>query len=125
MRQSQRQRDKHKCSTIEPLQSKRVKYATEPPPKQLDSTLSSDDELESILQQWFHCMVPHVWYKILPSTNDDVCNIAFAMGQPWDLVSAVLLRLNFLVKYKDDYRISHDKFQEFSHETNCNRLFTS
>ena len=86
-----------------PLQSKRVKYDMKQSPKKHNSVLLSDDELESALQQWFNRIVPHVWYKILPSSNDDVYSIDFAIGKAWNSVSAVLLRLKYLAKYKDEY----------------------
>ena len=117
MRQSQRQRDRRKRSTTVPLQTKRVKLDSEPPFEKHNSTSSFDEELEDVLRQWFYGMIPHVWFKIIPSSADDVNSISFAMGQPWDLVSAVLIRLKFIVKYRDDYRISHDKFKEFQNKT--------
>ena len=96
MRQSQRQRERRYQSTIAPLQSKRLKVHSEAPCKQRNSIWTSDQVLEDVLKQWFQGMLPHVWYKIIPSSADDVNNIAFAMGQRWDLVSAVLIHLKFL-----------------------------
>ena len=120
MRQSQRQRERRYQSTIAPLQSKRLKVHSEAPCKQRNSISTSDQVLEDVLKQWFQCMLPHVWYKIIPSSADDVNNIAFAMGQRWDLVSSVLIHLKFLTKYKDEYRISHNKFEEFKNMTMYN-----
>ena len=98
MRKSKRIFKRNPRYATVPSQNKRFKSTTEPPSESHSSSSGIDGELKTILRQWFNRMLPHVWYKILPSSEDDVNNIAFAMGQPWDILSQVLIHLKLLVK---------------------------
>ena len=49
-----------------------------------------------------HCierMLPHIWYKIIPFSADDVNTITFAMGQSWENIFELLLCLNYIKKF--------------------------
>ena len=69
--------------------------------------------------QLYHCinqMIPHVWYKIVPSSPTDVDNFAHSIGLSWSLVQRLLLHLKYLYKYKDSYRINVTKFKELEQD---------
>ena len=91
--------------------------------KNLRNTLltlpSKIGEDESVLQNLLYAcilrMIPHVWVKILPSSPEDVNNLAFVIGQKWEILQLLLLRLKYLKKYKNEVRMNILKFEELEH----------
>ena len=47
----------------------------------IHSSLIIEEELETLPHELFDRMLPHVWFKAVPTSKDDVSNIALAMGQ--------------------------------------------
>ena len=43
-------------------------------------------------------MVPHVWFRLLPSNGDNYDTVAFAVGQEWELFSKLLHEVKILKK---------------------------
>ena len=86
------------------------KSTTDSSLQQLGSAYTNNYKIDQILHQWLDRMLPHIWYKILPESLSDVANIAFAMGQSIDLVNKTLIHLQYLKRYKDDYRFNISKF---------------
>ena len=66
--------------------------------------------LDKLLRICIIRMLPHVWVKILPSSQSDVDNFAFSIGQDWE--SMLLLWLNYLEKYKNEIRLNVLKCEE-------------
>ena len=105
MRRSKRYYDRDFKSTTVSSQNKRFKF--------LDNSNSSRRNSSSRPTQiLYDIMLPHVCYKIMSSSPSNVDNIAFFVGQGWDIVSKVLFKLKYLPKYKEDFRTSLDKFKE-------------
>ena len=57
-------------------------------------------------------MLPHVWCKILPDSPSDIVTIAFAMVHTWDIINMILIHLQYLKSYKNDYIINLNKFEK-------------
>ena len=43
-------------------------------------------------------MVPHVWFRLLPSKGDNYDTVTFAVGQEWELFSKLLHEVKILKK---------------------------
>ena len=65
---------------------------------------------ENLLHHCLRQILPHIWYKILPSSSSDVETMSFACGQSWDIVLPLLLQLKYVFKYKDTIRLRYDKW---------------
>lgn len=75
---------------------------------------TSNDDVDTYLEYYFESMLPYVWYKILRYSPSDVYTITFTMGQIW-LTYRLLLRLEYIFKYKDEVRLRPDKFSNLNH----------
>ena len=60
-------------------------------------------------------MLPHIWYKVIPSSSSEVDYLAFLTGQSWEMLQPLLVHLKYLVRYKDVTRINILKFEELQH----------
>ena len=99
-------------STTAYIDRKRLKTTRNPNTNLRSSRAINDDGLDQLLDHCFRRMLPHIWYKVLPSSSCDVDNIAFLMGQNWELILKLLIQLKYIKPYKTDYRINLDKFRE-------------
>ena len=50
---------------------------------------SETSELEALLGPIFGQMIPHIWFRLLPSDSQHFDTFDFAVGQEWKLVSAL------------------------------------
>ena len=71
-----------------------------------------EDDEAVLLEHCFDRMLPHVWYKIIPSSDSDVENIAFAMGQSWILIQSLLYSLKYMIKFDKTLRLNLDKWRD-------------
>ena len=76
------------------------------------SVLSDRTVFDNLLRACIMRMLPHVWVKILPSSDLDVDNFSFSIGQDWELIKMLFIRLNLLKKYKNELRLNILKFEE-------------
>ena len=73
--------------------------------------LRNESDTDTLLHYCFARMLPHVWMKIVPSAPDDVENMAFAIGQSWQLLQELLLRTKYIYKFKNTFRLNVLKFE--------------
>ena len=70
-----------------------------------------DDDLpENLLHHCMRQILPHIWYKIIPSSSSDIEDMSFACGQRWDILLPLLLQLKYVFKYKESIRLRYDKW---------------
>ena len=89
---------------------KRVKYPVHTCSNLRSIQLSMDASPDALLDHCFDMMLPHIWYKVIPSSANDIESMAFSIGQSWGLILPLLMKLKFMKAYKDDIRINHNKF---------------
>ena len=63
---------------------------------------------ENLLHHCVRQMLPHIWYKIIPSSSSDIEDMSFACGQRWDILLPLLLQLKYVFKYKESIRLRYD-----------------
>ena len=95
---------------MDPARNQKIKGNLNTDIAPINSLSTIEGELEALLHECFDRMFPHVWLKVVPKDNTDVENIAFAMGQSWQLIQALLVRLQYIKPYGDTFRINRDKF---------------
>ena len=95
-----------------PSENRRASLCRNSNPTGTFKLLRELDEPDAILHQCFRRMLPHLWYKIVPSSPTNTDNMAFAMGQRWDILLPVLLQQNYMKSYKDSVRISRIRFEQ-------------
>ena len=106
MRRSKRAAALNSQYPMDQSRNKKEKVVSNTDPSLIHRTLTTEEELQSLLNQCFDQMLPHLWFKAVPSSKDDVSNIAFAMRQRWELIQALLVRLKYINKYGDSFRIN-------------------
>ena len=74
-------------------------------------SIQNEEEPESLFHHCLRQMMPHIWYKIIPSSPSDTEDMSFACGQNWNLLLLLLLRIKYLFKYKNSIRIRLFKFE--------------
>ena len=80
------------------------------------SLLGNEKDIDLLFRISLMWMIPHVWVKIIPTDTDDIENFAFAIGQKWEIILPLLLKMKFLYRYKDSIQISVDKFKDLERE---------
>ena len=68
--------------------------------------------IERLFEVCFLRMVPHVWMRLVPTSSNDVENFAYCIGQKWEIIRAMLLKLGYLYKYGESIRINMTKLHE-------------
>ena len=104
-------------------ENRTVKYRKVINPNLRSIQPSIEDDFVTLLEHCFDRMLPHVWYKIIPSSPYDVETVAFAMGQSWLIVLGLLLKLKYLAKYGKLITIKHEKWRNLEH-VSCDQLRT-
>ena len=54
-----------------------------------------------------------MWFKIIPSSSTDVENIAFSCGQKWSVIQELLIKLGYITKYNNSFRLSNIKLAAY------------
>ena len=60
-------------------------------------------------------MVPHLWFTVLPLHCSKTDRLAFGMGQEWDLLYPLLLKLKYLKRKGNYVVIDRLKIQSLHH----------
>lgn len=60
-------------------------------------------------------MITHTWYRILPLHSIKCDNLAFAIGQSWDLICPFIVDLGYIYDVQGSIRITVLQFENLQH----------
>ena len=60
-------------------------------------------------------MIPHIWFRLLPSNGDNYDTVAFAVGQEWELFSKLLHEVKILKKRGEKVIVDVKKLETILH----------
>ena len=66
--------------------------------KSIRYRVSVSSEPEPSAGTIFCRMVPHIWFRLLPSDDQNCDTVAFVVGQEWELISALFQDVKMLKK---------------------------
>ena len=84
-------------------------------PSQHSRIYLKDISSDVLLKLCFQRMNAHTWYRILPYDHQNCDDIAFAIGQSWDLICPLLFDMGYLYEVNNEIRINLLKFENLLH----------
>ena len=84
-------------------------------PSQHSRICLKDISSDVLLELCFQRMNAHTWYRILPFDHQNCDDIAFAIGQSWDLICPLLVDMGYLYEVNNEIRINLLKFENLLH----------
>ena len=83
MRRSKRDIGSVYGSLGEPLSEKKVKAHSGDVLQRLTKVSINELKPDELIWSYFQQMIPHIWFRLLPSEGGKCETVAFAMGQEW------------------------------------------
>ena len=118
MRRSKRNIGSVYGSPVDRFEHSKVRLPSQPISKSIHWRSKSGLDKDSLLGAIFGQMVPHVWFRLLPSDGDICGTVAFSVGQEWDLLSPFLYDVKMLRKKGDKTIVNIEMLSSLQHTLN-------
>ena len=95
-RRSKRQSDKNTSPPFGSFKNKSHKIRKVLEPRGPELSRIKDYNSSELLELCIHSMESYIWYRIIPKNTSECDHVSFSMGQSWDLIRPLLIKLGYI-----------------------------